>query len=476
MSIRTIGKSTLGKEIPLVVAARDPSISPGEAKRRGLPVVYVQANIHAGEVEGKEAVLMLLRELSRKPSDPLLDRIVLLVTPIYNIDGNDKLGPLSRNRPSQDGPDPVGERANGAGLDLNRDCMKAESPEMRAVLEHVYVRWDPDVIMDLHTTNGTRHGYQLTYSPPLNPAMDEEVLRYSRDLLAGIRARCKAKHGWELFDYGNVEGQGEARAWRTFGFEPRYVTNYAGVRNRIGVLSEAASFQPFEMRVRSTLAFVRDVLERVAKDASKVVRLSRAADERTARRATQKTPFELGVRFEMASRGSEPVLLEKPDPQNPVPRNKAPKNLELVAMEVFGQFRPTRTARFPAGYLFAPEHARAARLLARHGVTVEKVSTAWSGPAERFVVSECAVAPQAFQGHRLVRLEGKFETARVEFPAGSYWIRTGQPLGYLAFHMLEPESLDGAAAWGFFGTSFEAGSLYPVAKVPDAGATLKSGN
>jgi len=190
ISIQFIGVSTQGRKIPLVIASRPPVAGPADARRAGRLVVYVQANIHAGEVEGKEAVLMLLRELARGPEGELLNKIVLLTTPIYNIDGNETWGPWQSNRPSQNEPEVVGTRTNGQGLDLNRDGMKAESPEMRAALRFIYTTWDPDVLVDLHATNSTRHGYQLTYSPPLHPDTQTDLLRFNRDeLLATVRRR-----------------------------------------------------------------------------------------------------------------------------------------------------------------------------------------------------------------------------------------------------------------------------------------------
>lgn len=162
IAVQYIGASESGRRIPLVIVSRPPVATPADARRGGKVVAYIQANIHGGEVEGKEAVLMLLRQLTAQnraanvsERGQWLDHLVLLVTPIYNVDGNERFGDARRNRPAQDGPDPVGERANGQGLDLNRDGMKAESHEMRALLRHVFTTWDPDVMMDLHTTNGT---------------------------------------------------------------------------------------------------------------------------------------------------------------------------------------------------------------------------------------------------------------------------------------------------------------------------------
>lgn len=466
ISISYIGKSAAGRDIPLVIATRPAFSSAAAARKAGRLVVYVQANIHAGEVEGKEASLMLLRELSGKDNGNLLDKLVILVTPIYNIDGNEKFGDGRRNRPSQDGPDLVGERANGQGLDLNRDCMKVESPEMRAVLQHVYRAWDPDVVMDLHTTDGTRHGYNLTYAPPLNPNTEPSILKYSRDqLLPAVRQRMEKEHGMKTQDYGNVEGGTEERAWRTFSEEGRYVTNYVGLRNRIAILSEAASFLPFKTRVESTLYFVKVILDEVARNSAKVAKLTRDADRQVTAwsKNTERAPS-LGVRFEVAQRGEEEIPLEKRIPGQQIDRRKAPTDLEIIKLPVYDRFKSIRTAKLPAAYLLPANLTNVAELLRLHGISVEKLSKEWKGEAEEFTISESAQAPNAFQGHRMLRLEGVFAKKPATAPAGSYIVKTAQPLGVLIFDLLEPESLDGVAAWGFLG-ELKTGTAFPILKL-----------
>lgn len=459
MRLQWIGESTEGRKIPLVVAADPPVASAREARDSGRIVVYVQGNIHAGEVEGKESALMLLRTIAqrhaeRKPT--LLNHMVLLVNPIYNADGNEKFGPVERNRPEQDGPPLVGVRPNGQGLDLNRDCVKAESPEMRAALERIYVAWDPDAVIDLHTTDGTRHGYELTYSPPLNPNTDPRILDYAqRVLLPDVRREVKRKHGLELFDYGNAERANGATAWRTFGQEARYVTNYAGIAGRIGILSEATTYIPFKARVEATNVFMESVLAHLAKNASKVRSIRKPAP----------LPKELGVRFEMAQGREEGVLLEKLAPGEPRPRGGRPKALETVRMPIFDRFRTTRTAKVPAFYLIPEDQTYTIRLLQRHGVTVERLGAPKKLDVEAFVISEFNQDRQAFQGHRLIRLEGKFEARpSMTFGAGTWRVPMDQPLARLAFHVLEPESLDGAIAWGFMGEGFAVGAEPPLYK------------
>lgn len=467
------GESTEKRKMPLVVVAYPPVTTPGEAKKSGKPVVYVQGNIHAGEVEGKEAAQMLLRRVcqeieeikaGRGKKEFLADKLVLLVNPIYNADGNEKWAPVERNRPEQVGPKEVGIRANGQGFDLNRDCIKAESPEMRGVLQHVYGAWDPDMIMDLHTTDGTRHGYDLTYSPALNPNTDAAILKFSRDeMLPFVRKEVGKKYGYKLFDYGDITTRNGKSTFATFASEGRYVTNYGGIRNRICVLSEAVTYIPFKDRVLATDKFVSSVLEYVARNGARVVKMTKDADAKVVAWGSNpgKAP-KLGVRFDFDSRGEEEVVYEKPIRPRPFGR---PTELMTSKMPIIDRFKVTRTADFPAGYLVPESNASAVELMRRHGIKVERLMIDWDGPAQSFTISEKNQDASPFQGHRLLRLEGKFSPANVRVPAGTLLVRTAQPLGLLAFHLLEPEMTDGLATWGFLGEKLDAGNTYPVLKL-----------
>ena len=183
-----LGRSPEGRVLPVVLASRPLVTSAEAAAATGKPVVWLQANIHAGEVEGKEVAQMLLRDLTLGPLRPLLDSIVLLVIPIYNADGNEAWAPGDINRPGQNGPPLVGKRANGKGLDLNRDYTKLEAPETRAAAELID-RWNPHLFIDLHTTNGSYHGYGLTWSPGLNPNRTPINDYVQDDFLPEIRNR-----------------------------------------------------------------------------------------------------------------------------------------------------------------------------------------------------------------------------------------------------------------------------------------------
>ncbi|MFO0950659.1 MAG: prolyl oligopeptidase family serine peptidase [Isosphaeraceae bacterium] len=449
VEVSSIGKTAGGLPVVMAVASRPAVTSAVEARAAGKLIVYVQANIHGGEVEGKEAAQMLLRAVARNEggADSLLDRLVLVVVPVYNADGNEAWSDGAKSRPSQDGPDRVGARPDGAGLDLNRDAIKARAPETQALLGHVYNVWEPDLVLDLHTTNGTRHGYLLTYAPPLNPNTEPEILRLARDeILPAVRDRLKREKDWLLNDYGNVENREGKRAWYTFGDEGRYVTNYVGLRNRIGILSEAASFQPFQTRVETTYAFVRAVLDEAVSRTDRIRQAVRAADRGLDPKATPT----LGVRFEAESRGDESIPLEVVPSGTAIDHRKAPAaaSIRREKMPVFDRFRATRTSRVPAAYVLPPESRAAVELLRLHGIQVKTLAKPWNGPSEVFEVGSRVVRRQSFQGGELTRLEGRFETRTQTIPAGSSLISTGQPLGRMVFHLLEPEGLDGLTAWG----------------------------
>lgn len=461
------GKSAEGREMPLVIASFPPVASAAEARRLDKPIVYIQANIHAGEVEGKEAALVVLRRLCQQgPSGPL-GKFVLLMTPIYNIDGNEKFGPVERNRPEQDGPLEVGLRPNGMGLDLNRDAIKAESPEMRGLLDHVYRDWEPDIMMDLHTTDGTRHGWDLTYLPPTHPATEPTIYKFGYDtIIPSVQRDLMAKYKFAIFPYGDAAKRNGKWQWLTTGPEGRYCSNYLGLRNRTGILSEAATYIPFKDRIVATDRFVTSILDYVASHGKQIVDMDRKADATVVNWGLNPaTAPDLAVRTELASNREGDVLLEKLAPGERRPLSGRPKAVEKVRMPIFDRYRATKSAKFPSGYLLPASATSAVELLRRHGIVVERLSEKWSGDVYRFQIASVKQASTAFQGHRLITLDGSFGRQNATWDAGSYLVRTAQPLGVLAFHILEPESIDGATAWGFLGEKFASGQNYPIDKV-----------
>jgi hypothetical protein len=452
ITVSEMGLSALGKPLYLVIAS-DPAVtSPAEAAASGKLVVYLQANIHGGEVEGKEAVLVLLRELAGARRS-LLERLVILVAPDYNPDGNDALGPQSVNRSEQNGPELVGQRADGMNLDLNRDYFKAEAPETRASLAHVYDTWDPAVMVDLHTTDGTLHGYLLTYAPPLDPSGPAGPSHYARDqMLPAIRKILQDRYHEPIFDYGNVDDPLAPKSWDTYAPLGWYGTNYLGLRGRIGILSEAYSHADFQTRIQVSHDFVVEVLEYAAQHADEIRQVERAADRQTTLEGAGAAPRpSLAVAYRLAGRGDEPVLLQvmrpNPDSARGGPALLPTGELRSTRIPVNDRFTDSLTRPLPAGYFLPPGAAPLAALLRLHGVAVSRLAEDWTDTVEILGVTQLTWSPREFQGHHLLQVSGQYASVVRTLPAGSYFVGTAQPLGRLVFALLEPTGY-GFARWG----------------------------
>ncbi|MCU0633424.1 MAG: M14 family metallopeptidase [Gemmatimonadaceae bacterium] len=475
--VTSMGRTTQGRELWMAIAARPLVRTPAEARRLGRPVVYVQANIHAGEVEGKEAVLALLRYLARDPRRNVLDSLVWLVVPNYNADGNETVGPQARQRYEQNGPALVGQRPNAAGLDLNRDYVKAEAPETRAALAIVDA-WRPHVFVDCHTTDGSFHGYALTYAPSLHPAAP--LGAWSHDtLLPTLRARVADRHRYPLYAYGNFSAAyGDERltdtvktGWWTYDHRARYGVNLQGLTGTVAVLLEGYSHDPFERRVRSMYATLRELLSLAAEPAQRV--LGRTA---AARRAATTLGGAVPIGAQFTTRPFLDTLVLEPlarladtttrsEPGVPLGFRRTGR-LVRQRMPVHDRFEPTRTTNASAGgYALEARWADAVTLLRRHGVRVDSLRRARTVQVERFVVDSIRRAPRLFQGHAEVTVRGRWESGTVVLPAGSWLIPRGTDRDLVALQLLEPESDDGLLTWNAFDAALAVGAPAPVMRL-----------
>jgi murein tripeptide amidase MpaA len=474
IALGALGRSTEGREIPYAMVSRPLVRTPEEAHRLGRPVVYVQANIHAGEVEGKEALLALVRDLVAERAPNVLDSIVLVAVPIYNADGNERFAGQSRNREEQNGPEMVGERANGQNLDLNRDYIKAEAPETRASLA-AFAAWDPDVFVDLHTTDGSFHGFALTYAPPLAPV--GRAATFTRDsLLPVLRARMRARHQFETFDYGNFDGtyadagvDTTTRSWKSYDHRPRFGTNYVGLRGRVAILSEAYSHDPFERRVKSTYAFVREILSLAAERNESLAALARTTASgplpgtRIAIRARlTTTPFTAMVPAEELERTGDSSLT-----QPGVPRGeRRTGRYRSLPLAIHDRFEPALEIELPAAYAIEPAHDEILRALVAHGIVVDRLRATVMVDASVFIVDSLVRSRRSFQGHFETRAFGHWTTERRALPSGTLVVPVAQSLGALAAYLLEPESDDGLVTWNTLDPFLRRGAEFPVVRVP----------
>jgi len=458
--VEFFGVTAEGRPLPLAVCGDPPPAAPGDIDRDERTVVFIQANIHAGEVEGKEACLMLLREIVRGELSHLLEGTVLLVAPDFNADGNERVS--KENRSWQFGPEHgVGVRSNAQSLDLNRDFMKAESPEVSAHLAGVLLRWDPDLLVDCHTTNGSLHREPITYAWPHNPLGDRSVAGFVREkLIPFAAAETLRRDGYHSIPYGNwLDRRDPARGWRTYGCETRYGTNYWGLRNRLSVLIEIYAYADFETRVRSCLSFLRSLLEFARANGAGMRDVVRAADRKAAA-GGEKFFWEFKPQAydkPITIMGFEPSAGRRPDPRRPG------KPAEYT-VPYFGAFVPAGEGReLPGiGYVFPRGHVTVRDKLVQHGIVVEEIPEDIEAEVEVFEIDSIAPAENLYQGHRPTTLAGKWVKKRTVIRSGSWLVPAAQPLRMLAASLLEPESGDGLAYWNFMDRFITKGPWNPA--------------
>ncbi|MEK6320911.1 MAG: M14 family metallopeptidase [Acidobacteriota bacterium] len=479
--VETFGHSVEGRALPLVILADPPISQPRDARASGKPVVFVFANIHAGEVEGKEAMQHLARRIVLGDMRSLLDKLIILIAPIYNADGNEKINVM--NRTAQNGPlGGVGVRENAKGLDLNRDYMKLESPEAQSMVR-LFNRWDPHLTVDLHTTNGSYHGYHLTYSIPLNPSVDPRIIAYHREkLMPAIGKAMLAHHNFRTYYYGNFEGAApkpgepdkpDERRWEAFTHQPRIGQNYVGFRNRLTILSEAYSYLDFRRRVEVTEAFVEEILKYSAAHGAEMSQLANQVDLDTIRRGLNGPPLQMGVEYELKPlpKPVEILVGEVTKVKNPRSGRDMTVMVEdkftKVVMQDFGLFAAKRTVPTARAYLFRREEGTRAVIekLLQHGIAVEELTAPLTTEVEGFVIDSVKKAARPFQGHLAVTLAGRYKKEAITLPAGSIIVRAAQPLGTLAAYLLEPESDDGLTSWNFLDAYLGETKVHPIYKV-----------
>ncbi|MBI1381089.1 MAG: peptidase [Planctomycetaceae bacterium] len=442
LHIGEFGVSPEGRSLPLLVLSEHEHFTPEEAHGSGLPVVLVINGIHAGEVEGKEASLMLVRDILDGRHGDLLSHMTLVVVPLFNPDGNDRIDPKHRaldiaHLSGQLGPTTgVGTRTNAAGINLNRDYLRQDALEMQLLMQKVALPWNAHLVVDCHATNGSIHRFALTYDIPHTAASGRpEPIAYMRDeLLPAVTRAVKESAGLDTFYYGNFlrdEG-GEGTGWITYTHHPRFGGNYRGLTNRLDLLLETYAYLPFEERVTTTYAFLRETLRFVAGQAERIVQLlARCSDPLD----------EIAVRYRLEPIPGRTVTV----------LTREPYTLEGAPIEVqvphLAHFVPEATVRRPIAYA-VPEPI-AARLLG-HGLTPEPAL-----PGTYRVEIATVAKPVAAEGRGILEsktsthLEATYEEHQRALPEGWRVVRTDNQYGAIAVYLCEAGSDDGLVACGW---------------------------
>lgn len=478
LRVETIAQSVEGRDIPLMVIGNPLPESPEQLKNDNRIVIYIQANIHAGEVEGKEAVLMFARDILASENSELMNNVVFLLCPNFNPDGNEKISPS--NRTYQNGPaNGVGLRHNGQMLDLNRDAMKAESPEARGLIANVFNKWDPEVFIDCHTTNGSYHVEPVTFTWMVNPNGDNSLIRYMRDkMVPEISGTLLKKHNVLNCYYGEFNDMLKPEnGWFYEACDPRYMTNYYGLRNRLAILNENYVYADYESRVKGCYWLIHSLAEYVVLNKSEIKNILQEADTRTIRRGlnpsvTDSFAVEFGVRpapEKVTIQTYEADVITDAGGRRRFQRSDRQRT---VTVPYFIDYFGSKNVKFPFAYLLTVQDPEILSLLETQGIIIEKLGEPSKIEVERFEISELKGSARLNQGHYTNTVKGRSVREVVDFPEGTIVIRTAQPLANLAAYLLEPQSNDGLLTWNFldrylvpqWGMGYNP---YPVFKVID---------
>jgi Zinc carboxypeptidase len=463
--VTTFGYTFEGRSLPLAIVGRTGNATPQAVRSSGRLRVYIQANIHAGEVEGKEAAQILVREIASGKHAQWMDSLVLLIAPIYNADGNERVS--LTNRGPQNGPiGGMGIRANAQGFNINRDNVKLDTPEARSMVK-LLNDYDPHVMIDLHTTDGSRHAYHLTWEVPNNPAVDANITKLARDeWMPAVTEAIQRKDGWALHSYGDVEGQAPERVWTTVEDLPRYTHNYWGLRNRVGILSETYSYLTFQERIATVSRFLEEILNFSHANADRIRRVTNDADARLlvgqrlslrsrVKRSDMKAEILMGDTAQEINPFSGQTMLRRLDVHKP----------ERMWLE--NTFESTESERVPSAYYIPAALTVFIERLRAHGIRVERLDQPATLGLEEFRIQSTQLAAQTFERHQERTVTGKYEPVELTIPAGTYRVSMKQPLARLAFYLIEPRSNDGLLTWNFLDDALKDSKTYPITRTRD---------
>lgn len=453
------GRTPEGRPMLALAVSRSGALSGEEAARRGLPVLLLQAGIHAGEIDGKDAGFLALRELLQKRVLPqALDKSVILFVPVFNVDGHERFGHW--NRPNQVGPEEMGWRTTAQNLNLNRDYMKAEAPETQAMLR-LLDTWDPLIYADLHVTDGAnfRHDVSITVEPLYSG--DSALREAARAMQKGVTGRLAAEGSLPLSFYPSFERDDDPAS----GFEvqvvtPRFSTGYWGLRNRLSMLVETHSWKDYPTRVRITHNTILALVELTAADGADWLEREHQADRRAAQLAGTAVPLNftagdhvqtidfLGYAYTREPSAVSGGLVTRYDTSRP----------ETWHIPLKDTVRPTLSEKAPqSGYIVpAAWAAEIGPKLALHGIRFRRLDSALPQFAvETFRASEARFDKPPFEGRTAPQLQGEWKAEPRDVPAGSLFVPIAQPEARLLMALLEPQASDSFAAWGFFNGAFE---------------------
>ncbi len=450
----TLGTTPEGREIVMLIVSKDKAFTPQAAAKTGKPIVLIQNGIHAGEIAGKDATAMLLRDiLVTKRLAPLLDGAIILAIPVFNVDGHERFSPY--NRINQNGPAEMGWRATSQRLNLNRDYVKAEAPEMRAWLA-MYTKWLPDLLIDNHVTDGEDHQYDVTYDMPTGPDVAPAVAEWSREKFLPKLLEKMESDGHVVAPYGAY--QGDRTGYRGTTFQPRYSNGYAAIQNRAGLLVETHSLKTFRTRIWAHYDLMQHALELAGIEGRALRNAVMQADRDVAGMAGSEIRIHLdgvigkeGVAFDYKGVGQQQQLSPLTHGFYTVYFN-APINTSTM---LYSQVETTVAETSPVAYVIPRQWTVLIDLLHLHGVQTETLDHDLQLTATATRLLDPKWAERPFEGHHRVEFRAERHQEPHTFPTGSILVRMDQRAARVVLNILEPDAPDSAVRWGFLDAIFE---------------------
>ncbi len=481
--VEGFGKTGEGRELDVVIVSKDGMFDPAALHRAKRPIVLVQNSIHAGEMDGKDACLALLRDMVvRKTKAGLLERAVFVFIPIYNADGHERRG--AYNRINQLGPEVMGWRGNGTNLNLNRDYLKADTPEAQAFLA-MFHRWLPDFFVDDHVTDGADFQYDVTFSIDDGPNVPAATAAWVDTVVTPGLERYVDGHG-HLAAPTYITLLDDTDVTKGLGFNddpPRFSTGYMILEGRPGMLVELHMLKDYKTRVTGNYEILAGLLELVNRDADKLIALNAAADaeaEGLGARVGALYPLALAWGGKMT-----PFVFHGYKSTRAMSDVSGAMRVDYThepvdtTLPLETGFKVTAETALPAAYIIPAQWVKVIDVLTAHQVVMERTTAAWTGVVESYQCSGMTWQEPPFEGRHptfngeAARGPGKFGTCVLEkerrtYPAGSAVVRLDQRLSKVAVQWLEPAGPDSALRWGFFDSIFEQkeyGEAYVVERL-----------
>ena len=455
--IKSLGYSAKGRDIKYLVISNDSDFTPKRARRDGKVVVLIQNGIHSGEIEGKDATMLLLREiLITKEKKDLLDNLVLLIIPVLNVDGHERISPY--NRPNQNGPVEMGWRTTAENLNLNRDYLKAASPEMRALLR-MFSTWMPDFYIDNHTTNGMDYQYHISYAMEDHDNIDKGLGDWGRDKLMPVVINKVEADGFLTGPYLELKGGEIEQGITSYPMLPRFSTGYAAAQNRLCLLVETHSLKPFENRVRSTKSMNEAVLGYLNKNSEEIKQLNKKADLKAVSQYSLKKQD-----FPLVLQGAEDSVpfkfkgVKSYTKFSPVTGSHVrfyTDEPEEIVIPQFAKSVVANAIKIPFAYIIPKEFNEAVRVLKLHGVKVKQLSADTKLAVEKITFTTADFAPRPYEGRQRVEYSVSKTEEEILFEKGTYVVLSAQRAIKVIAYLLEPESEDSFMSWGYFNIFLE---------------------